>query len=81
MEYCLEPYTRESYGDNAFLNCNQPQDEDIQLILPEEVEIAVEAPKTEKPSGVENIPAELIIYQQNCSSWWISHDQCFNRKL
>ena len=52
-EYC---------GDNAFLDCNQPQDEDIQPTLHGEVEIA---PKTEKSSEVDNIPAELIIYQQN----------------
>ena len=70
-EYCSEPYTRESYGGNAFLDCNQPQDENVQPILREDVEIA---PKTEKSS-------ELIIYQQTCSSWWISHDRCFNRKL
>ena len=51
-EYCSEPYTRESYGGNAFLDCNQAQDEDIHPILREEVEIE---PKTEKSS-------ELIVY-------------------
>ena len=55
MEYCSEPYTRESYGSNSFLDCNQPQDEDIQPILHEKVEIA---PKTEKSS-------ELIVYQRS----------------
>ena len=55
MEYCPEPYTRESYGGNAFLDCNQPQDEDIQSIFREEVAIAT---KTEKFS-------ELIVYQRN----------------
>ena len=53
-EYCSEPYTRESYGGNAFLDCNQPQDEDIQPILRKEVEIA---PKTEKSSE--------LIYQRS----------------
>ena len=53
-EYCSEPFTRESYGDNAFLDCNQPQDEVIQPILREEFEIA---PNTEKSSGVDNLPA------------------------
>ena len=61
-EYCSKPYTRESYSESAFLDCNQPQDEDIQPILHGEVEIA---PKTEKSSEVDNIPAQLIIYQQN----------------
>ena len=55
MEYCSEPYTRESYGGNAFLDCNQPQDEDIRSIFFEEVAIATE---TEKFS-------ELIVYQRN----------------
>ena len=54
-EYCSEPYTRESYGGNAFLDCNQPQDEDIQPILREEVEMA---PKTGKSF-------ELIVYQRS----------------
>ena len=53
-EYCSEPYTRDTYGGNAFLDCNQPQDKDIQPILREEVEIE---PKTEKFS-------ELIVHQQ-----------------
>ena len=58
-EYCTEPYTRQSYGANAFLDCNRSQGEDMQPILREAVEIA---PKTEKSSGVDNIPAELIAY-------------------
>ena len=32
-EYFSEPYAHAIYGDNAFLDCNQPQDEDIQPIL------------------------------------------------
>ena len=52
-EYWPEPYTRDTYGGNAFLDCNQPQDEYIQPIIREKVEIA---PKTEKFS-------ELIVYQ------------------
>ena len=59
-EYCPEPYTHGSYGDIAFLDCNQPQDEDIQQFLREVVEIAVEAPNKEKSAGVDNIPAEFI---------------------
>ena len=59
-EYCSEPYTHESYGDIAFLDCNQPQDEDIQLFRREEVEIAIEAPKKEKSAGIDNIPAESV---------------------
>ena len=58
-EYCTEQYSRQSYGANAFLDCNRSPGEDIQPILLEEVEIA---PKTEKSSGVDNIPAELIAY-------------------
>ena len=57
-EYCSEPYIRESYGRNAFLDCNKPQDKDIQPILREEVEIA---PKTEKSSEL----IVLIVYQRS----------------
>ena len=53
----LELYNHESCGDNAVLDCSQPL-EDLQLILPEEVEIAVVSLKKGK------LP-ELIIYQQN----------------
>ena len=60
MKYCSEPYSHESYGDIAFLDCNQPQDEAIQQFLREEVEIAVEASKKEKSVGVVNIPAEFV---------------------
>ena len=59
-EYCSEPYTHESYGDIAFLDCNQPQDEDIQQFRREEVEIAIGAPKKEKSAGVDNISAEFV---------------------
>ena len=51
-------YLCESYEEIAFLDCNQPQTEDIQQFLREEVEIAIEAPKRR------SLP-ELIIYQQN----------------
>ena len=59
-EYCSEPYTHESYGDIVLFYCNQPQDEDIQQFLREEVEIAGEAPKKKKSAGVVNIPAEFV---------------------
>ena len=55
----LELYNYESCGDNAVLDCSQPQEEDLQTILHEEVEIAVASLKKGK-SGVDNIPAELI---------------------
>ena len=46
----------------AFLDCNKLQDENIQPILREKVEIAVEALKErkEKYVGVDNIPAEFV---------------------
>ena len=59
-EYRSDPDTHASYGDIVFFDCNQPQDEDIQQVLREEVEIAVEAPKKEKSAGVLNIPAEFV---------------------
>ena len=54
---CSKLYNYESCGDNAVLDCSQPPEEDLQPILPEEVEIAVASLKKGKP--------ELIIYQQN----------------
>ena len=54
-KYCSEPYTRESYGGNALLDCNQPQDVDMQPILREKFEIAL---KTEKFT-------DLIVYQRS----------------
>ena len=48
-------YNHENCGDNAVLDCSQPQ-----LILREEAEIAVASPKQEKPAGVDNILAELV---------------------
>ena len=59
-EYCSEPYNYESCGDNAVLDSSQPQEEDLQPILREEVEIAVASLKKGKSSGVDNIPAELV---------------------
>ena len=41
-EYCSELYNYESCGDNAVLDCSQPPEEDLQPILCEEVEIAVD---------------------------------------
>ena len=59
---CSEPYTHDSYGDNAFLDCNKLQDENIQPILREKVEVAVEALKEgkDRSAGVDNIPAEFV---------------------
>ena len=59
-EYCSELYNYESCGDNAVLDCSQPQEEDLQPILREEVEIAVASLKKGKSAGVDNIPAELV---------------------
>ena len=58
-EYCSELYNYESCGDNAVLDCSQPQEEDLQPILREEIEIAVASMKKGMSSGVDNIPAEL----------------------
>ena len=59
---CSEPYTQYSYGDNAFLDCNKLQGENLQPILREKVELAVEALKEgkERSAGVDNIPAEFV---------------------
>ena len=59
-EYCSELYNYESFADNAVLDCSQPQEEDLQPILREEVGIAVASLKKGKSSGVNNIPAEII---------------------
>ena len=59
-EYCSELYNYESCGDNAVLDCSQPQEEDLQPILHEEVEIAVASLKKGKSARVDNIPAELV---------------------
>ena len=42
-DYCSELYNHESYGDNAVLDRNQLPEEVLQLILREEVEIAIAA--------------------------------------
>ena len=60
-EYCSELYNYESCGDNAVLDCSQPQEENLQPILREVVEIAVASLKKGKSSGVDNIPAELSV--------------------
>ena len=59
-EYCSELYNYESCGDNTVLDCSKPPEEDLQPILPEEVEIAVTSLKKGKSAGVDNIPAELV---------------------
>ena len=58
-EYCSELYNNENCGDNAVLDCSQPQ-EDLQPILREEIEIVVVSLKKRKSSGLDNIPAELV---------------------
>ena len=60
IEYCLELYNYESYGDNTGLDCSQHPEEDLQPILREEVEITVIPLKKGKSAGVDNIPAELV---------------------
>ena len=57
--YCSKLYNHESCGDNAVLGCSQPQEEDLQLILREEIEIAVALLTKKKSTGVDNTPAEL----------------------
>ena len=42
------------------LDCSQPQEEDLQPILREEVEIVVASLKKGKSSWVDNIPAEFV---------------------
>ena len=59
-EYCSELYNHESCRDNAVLDCSQPSEEDLQLILREEVDIAVVSLKRGNGAGVDNIPAELV---------------------
>ena len=54
--YTIELYNYESCGDNTVQDCSQPQEEDLQPFLREEVEIAV----------------ELIIYQQNLQTKQLS---------
>ena len=59
-EYCSELYNYESCGHNTVMDCSQPPEEDLQLILREEVEIAVASLKKGKSAGVDNIPATLV---------------------
>ena len=42
------------------MDCSQPPEEDLQLILRDEVEIAVASLKKGKSAGVDNIPAEVV---------------------
>ena len=60
-EYCSELYNHKSCGYNTVLDCSQPPEEDLQPILREEVEIAIESLKKGKSAGVYNIPAELVL--------------------
>ena len=59
-EYCSELNNYKSCGSNAVLDCSQFPEEDLQLILREEVEIAVASLKKGKSAGVDNVPAELV---------------------
>ena len=59
-EYCSELYSYESCGDNTVLDYSQPSSEDLQLILHEEVEIAVASLKKGKSARVDNIAAEQL---------------------
>ena len=59
-ENCSELYNYEGRGVNAFLDCRQPQKEDLQPIFREKVEIAVASLNQRKSAGVDNIPAELV---------------------
>ena len=59
-EYCSELFNYESCGDNTVLDCSQPPEEDLQLIVREEVQIAVASLKKRKSAGVDNVPAELV---------------------
>ena len=73
-EYCSELYIYESCGDNAVLDCSQPQEKDLQPILREEVEIAVASLKKGKSSGVDNIENRieaLGLRKVNESAHWI----------
>ena len=94
-EYCSEMNNYESCGDNAVLDCSQPQEVNLQPILREEVEIAVATLKKGKSSGVENIPAELVqaggetmidVLTEICNRIWGTGEwptpwTCFNRDL
>ena len=44
----------------TFLHCRQHPEEDLQRILREEAEIAINALKKEKSAEVDNIPADFI---------------------
>ena len=58
-KFCSELYIHAN-GSNAVVDCNQPQEKNLQPNLPEEVEITVAALKMGKSVGVDNIPAELF---------------------
>ena len=57
--YCSELYNCDSCGVNVVLDCSQPP-EDLQPILPEEVELPVASLKKGKSAGVDNTPIELV---------------------
>ena len=73
-EYCSELYNYESCGDNAVLDCSKPPEEDLQLILREEVEIAVASLKKGKSAGVELVQAGgetmIDVLTEICSRIW-----------
>ena len=59
-EYCSELYNHESCGDDAVLDCSQSSEEELQLILREEADIAIASLKKGKSAGNDYIPAELV---------------------
>ena len=59
-EHYSELYNYESCGDNTVLDCSQPQEEDLQPNLREEVEIPVASLRKGKSAGLDDIPAELV---------------------
>ena len=59
-EYSSELYNNYSCGDNVVLDCSQPPEEDLQLILREKVETAVASLNKGKSAEVDYIPAELV---------------------
>ena len=59
-EYCSELYNHESCGDNAVLDCSQPQEQDLKPILRKKIEIISSVSEKGKSVGVDNIPIELV---------------------
>ena len=61
-EYCSELYNYESCGDNAVLDCSQPQEEDLQPILREKVEIAVKVKVSHSLIAVGAVGVRVPLY-------------------